>query len=132
VDSYPQPVDRETLFTATANERRRVADLIADLDDAQLATPSLCAGWDVKTVAAHLVSTLTDGLPGFCGKPCAVAALLAPLISLLGVMQNAQLLISPLTCADLPTSGGVHRPMDRAIRWQTCWYTAATSGFPLA
>jgi uncharacterized protein (TIGR03083 family) len=57
-------VDRERVFAATAAERRRLADLIDDLDDAQLATPSLCAGWDVKTVAAHLVSTLTDGLPG--------------------------------------------------------------------
>jgi uncharacterized protein (TIGR03083 family) len=35
------------------------------LDDAQLATPSLCAGWDVKTVAAHIVSTVTDGTDAF-------------------------------------------------------------------
>ncbi|HYB39101.1 MAG TPA: hypothetical protein VEF72_27520 [Mycobacterium sp.] len=26
-----------------------------------MATESLCTGWDVKTVAAHLVSPLTDG-----------------------------------------------------------------------
>ncbi len=35
------------------------------LDADQLATPSLCAGWDVKTVAAHLVSDFTDGFWGF-------------------------------------------------------------------
>jgi uncharacterized protein (TIGR03083 family) len=57
-------MDRECVFGATALERHRIADLVDGLDDAQLATPSLCAGWDVKTVAAHLVSTLTDGLPG--------------------------------------------------------------------
>ena len=35
--------------------------MIDGLDDAQLATQSLCAGWDVKTVAAHLVSVFADG-----------------------------------------------------------------------
>jgi uncharacterized protein (TIGR03083 family) len=54
-------VERDQIHTATAQERRRIADLIDDLDEAQLATPSLCAGWDVKTVAAHLVSVLAEG-----------------------------------------------------------------------
>jgi len=54
-------VDREQIHAATAQERRRIADLIDDLDEAQLATPSLCAGWDVKTVGAHLVSFLAEG-----------------------------------------------------------------------
>jgi uncharacterized protein (TIGR03083 family) len=54
-------VDRDQIHAATAQERRRIADLIDDLDEAQLATPSLCAGWDVKTVGAHLVSYLTAG-----------------------------------------------------------------------
>jgi uncharacterized protein (TIGR03083 family) len=35
--------------------------LLDALDDTQLATQSLCAGWDVKTVAAHLVSVFADG-----------------------------------------------------------------------
>lgn len=39
--------------------------MIEVLDDAQLAVPSLCVGWDVKTVAAHVVSTVLDGMPGF-------------------------------------------------------------------
>jgi uncharacterized protein (TIGR03083 family) len=42
-----------------------MADLIEPLSDEQLATSSLCAGWDVKTVAAHVVSTIDDGLPTF-------------------------------------------------------------------
>jgi uncharacterized protein (TIGR03083 family) len=58
-------IDRGRVFAAAADERHRIAGLVDDLDEAQLATPSLCAGWDIKTVAAHLVSTLTDGVGGF-------------------------------------------------------------------
>ena len=36
-------------------------------NDEQLATPSLCAGWDVKTVAAHLVSVFADSFWAFQG-----------------------------------------------------------------
>jgi uncharacterized protein (TIGR03083 family) len=63
VGRYPRRVDREGVLAATARERCRIADLIDSLDEAQLATPSLCAGWAVKTVAAHLVSMLIDGPP---------------------------------------------------------------------
>jgi len=55
------PVEREQIFRAVATERRNIADLVDTLDDQTLATPSLCAGWDVKTVAAHLVSVFADG-----------------------------------------------------------------------
>jgi uncharacterized protein (TIGR03083 family) len=47
------PVDREQIFAATARMRRDLADLLERLDDRALATPSLCAGWDVLTCAAH-------------------------------------------------------------------------------
>ena len=53
-------MEREKIFDAVATERRRIADLVDTLDEAALATPSLCAGWDVKTVAAHLVSVFAD------------------------------------------------------------------------
>jgi uncharacterized protein (TIGR03083 family) len=53
-------VDKEFVFAAVASERREIAALIDGLDDTQLATPSLCTGWDVKTVAAHLVSVFAD------------------------------------------------------------------------
>ena len=53
-------VDREFVFAAVADQRRQIATLIEGLDDAQLTVPSLCAGWDVKTVAAHLVSVFAD------------------------------------------------------------------------
>jgi uncharacterized protein (TIGR03083 family) len=58
-------VNREFVFDAVAYERRKLACLLDDLDDAQWATPSLCAGWDVKTVAAHVVSTVLDGTSAF-------------------------------------------------------------------
>jgi uncharacterized protein (TIGR03083 family) len=54
-------VNGDQIHVATAQDRRRIADLIDDLDETQLATPSLCAGWDVKTVGAHLVSFLAEG-----------------------------------------------------------------------
>ncbi|MGB7868910.1 MAG: maleylpyruvate isomerase family mycothiol-dependent enzyme [Mycobacterium sp.] len=58
-------VDQQFVFAAVAQERRQLASLLNDLDGAQLATPSLCLGWDVKTVAAHVVSTVDDGMSGF-------------------------------------------------------------------
>jgi uncharacterized protein (TIGR03083 family) len=54
-------MERAQIHTAVAEERRSIADLIDNLDKTQLATSSLCAGWDVKTVGAHLVSILADG-----------------------------------------------------------------------
>lgn len=60
-------IDNERVFAAVADERRHIADLIDSLDNAQLATPSLCAGWDVKTVAAHLVSVFDDSFWVFMG-----------------------------------------------------------------
>jgi uncharacterized protein (TIGR03083 family) len=70
-------VDREHLFAAVANERRQIATLVEGLDVAQLATPSLCSGWDVKTVAAHLACSVTTDSRWSCGQLCAAAAWLA-------------------------------------------------------
>jgi uncharacterized protein (TIGR03083 family) len=60
-------VDRNLVFSAVASQRREIADLIDDLDDEQLATPSLCTGWDVKTVAAHVLSVFADSFWVFMG-----------------------------------------------------------------
>nr|MDQ3294690.1 maleylpyruvate isomerase N-terminal domain-containing protein [Actinomycetota bacterium] len=38
-------------------QRRRLADVLGGLDDAQWAAPSRCEAWSVKDVVAHLVST---------------------------------------------------------------------------
>ena len=48
-------VDADLTFALIAAERRRLADLLAGLDEAQWAHDSLCAGWTVRQVAAHLV-----------------------------------------------------------------------------
>lgn len=46
--------DEQIFAIATAN-RRLAADMFAGLTDDQWRTPSLCAGWTVREVAAHLV-----------------------------------------------------------------------------
>lgn len=48
------PTDDE-VFGMIAEERRALADLLDTLTPEQWATPSLCAGWTVREVAAHLV-----------------------------------------------------------------------------
>ena len=58
-------VDRPSAFAAVADERRQLADLLDGLSEQELALPSLCAGWDIKTVAAHIVSTIVDGTTTF-------------------------------------------------------------------
>jgi uncharacterized protein (TIGR03083 family) len=51
-------VDADQVFRASARERREKADLLDGLDEEQLDTSSLCAGWQVRTVAAHLVTAV--------------------------------------------------------------------------
>jgi uncharacterized protein (TIGR03083 family) len=58
-------MDTEAIFAASAAERRTFADVLAGLDTAQLATPSLCGGWDIATVGAHLACAITTRLPVF-------------------------------------------------------------------
>jgi uncharacterized protein (TIGR03083 family) len=53
--------DHQRIFAAAANERRNIATLVEGLNATQLATPSLCAGWDIKTVAAHLEYAVSKG-----------------------------------------------------------------------
>lgn len=48
----------DDLQQRTAANRRTVARLFAQLDDAQLDTPSLCAGWTCRDVLGHLVMSL--------------------------------------------------------------------------
>lgn len=48
----------------SARNRRALADLVESLDAEQLAAPSLCSAWDVRTVAGHVASVLTMSLPG--------------------------------------------------------------------
>jgi hypothetical protein len=56
--------DHQFFFAAVADQRRQIATLAECLDGTQMATPSLCSGWDVKTVLAHLVASVSEGFWG--------------------------------------------------------------------
>jgi len=47
-------MDREQSWSIIIEHRRAVADLLDTLTDQEWETPSLCAGWRVRDVAAHL------------------------------------------------------------------------------
>lgn len=50
-------MDRETCWQVIEQQRRAIADLLTDLSPGQWETPSLCAGWRVHEVAAHVALT---------------------------------------------------------------------------
>jgi uncharacterized protein (TIGR03083 family) len=52
----------------TAANRLVLADLFAGLDDQQLSTPSLCAGWTCRDVLGHLVMPLEVGFMRFLAE----------------------------------------------------------------
>ena len=58
------PVTRD-IGTATAANRRLLADFFDRLTDDQLTTPSLCSAWTVREVLGHLVMPFTGSLSGF-------------------------------------------------------------------
>ena len=47
-------MDEDDLWAAIDEQRARTADLLATLTEAQWQQPSLCPGWTVRDVAAHL------------------------------------------------------------------------------
>ncbi len=47
-------MDVDDVWRSIDSERLSLADLLDDLSPAEWATPSLCAGWLVRDVAAHL------------------------------------------------------------------------------
>jgi uncharacterized protein (TIGR03083 family) len=108
-------VDREFVFAAVADQRRRIARLLDGLDDTQLATPSLCAGWDVKTVAAHVVSTVTDGTPAFLGlalRRRSMARAIDELARRGGQLPAAEIAVRLRGCADRRISPPLFGPLD--------------------
>ena len=50
-----------TLWTTIHAERSALADDLSQLDDAAWTTPSLCAGWTVQDVVAHLTAGASIG-----------------------------------------------------------------------
>ncbi|MFF2551915.1 maleylpyruvate isomerase family mycothiol-dependent enzyme [Nocardia sp. NPDC058058] len=47
-------MDRESSWRIIEQQRLAIADLLADLSDAEWEQPSLCPGWRVRDVAAHI------------------------------------------------------------------------------
>nr|WP_156764935.1 maleylpyruvate isomerase family mycothiol-dependent enzyme [Mycobacterium sp. 1081908.1] len=108
-------VDRELVFAAVADERRLIASLIDQLDDEQLAAPSLCAGWDIKTVAAHLVSVIADSFWVFMGTAVRRGGMARAIDEL--ARRRAQLPSSDIAatlrkCADHALSPPLFGPLD--------------------
>jgi len=118
----------EAIFAASAAERRTVADLLESLDEGQLRTPSLCTGWDVRTVAAHLAGAVSPSKRAF----------MLALVRSTGNMHSANdatareharqpvaQIVETLRHADSRFAPPVVGPEGR---WPTSWCTAATCG----
>jgi uncharacterized protein (TIGR03083 family) len=56
-------MERDAVWQAIDAERQSLADLFDDLSPAEWETPSLCAGWRVRDVAAHLTLSQMGALP---------------------------------------------------------------------
>ncbi len=62
-------MDRESKWQVISEQRRVLADLLAELDDEQWERPSLCAQWRIRDVAAHVALTpQSPGLPAILAK----------------------------------------------------------------
>ncbi|MFI1991986.1 maleylpyruvate isomerase N-terminal domain-containing protein [Actinoplanes sp. NPDC020271] len=53
------------VYAMTTANRLLIADVLDGLDDAQWRTPTLCAGWTVREMAAHLVQPMLVGFGKF-------------------------------------------------------------------
>jgi uncharacterized protein (TIGR03083 family) len=56
------------VWTVIHSERKALSDDLAQLSAAQWATPSLCGGWTVRDVLAHMTATARMTPPKFFGK----------------------------------------------------------------
>jgi len=53
------------IWEMIAHQRRHLADLLDNLDEAQWRTPSLCADWTVREVVGHLITPFAWGTAKF-------------------------------------------------------------------
>ena len=58
----------DSIWPTVAAERRSLADDLASLSDAQWDTPSLCDGWSVRDVLAHMTATAKISTAAFFPK----------------------------------------------------------------
>ncbi|WP_322921276.1 maleylpyruvate isomerase family mycothiol-dependent enzyme [Nocardioides renjunii] len=59
------PMDADDVFARTTRNRRAAADLLASLTPDQWQAPTLCEGWTVRHLAAHLVQPMVVGFGRF-------------------------------------------------------------------
>lgn len=55
----------QQIYAWTSRNRLLIADVLASLDDADWDTPTLCSGWTVHHLAAHLTQPIFVGFPRF-------------------------------------------------------------------
>lgn len=58
-------MDADAVFAHVARQRGAAADMFEGLTAEQLATPSLCDGWSVQVLAAHMALPMTLSKAGF-------------------------------------------------------------------
>jgi uncharacterized protein (TIGR03083 family) len=58
-------MSREQLFARTSRNRLTIAELLGSLDTVQWDAATLCEGWTVRHVAAHLLQPMLVGFPRF-------------------------------------------------------------------
>src|SRR4051794_41658976 len=61
-------LDRDAVWASIDDERSSLADLLDDLGEEEWVHPSLCDGWRVRDVAAHL-TLATAGVRDMAGPP---------------------------------------------------------------
>jgi uncharacterized protein (TIGR03083 family) len=61
-------MDKAEVWAVIHAERKTLADDLQSLTDAQWDTPSLCSGWSVRDVLAHMTATARMTPPKFFGK----------------------------------------------------------------
>ncbi len=65
IRSMTENMNEKLIRSETIAERTRLTDLLAGLTEEQWATPSLCEGWRVREVAAHLSMPFRLSVPQF-------------------------------------------------------------------
>jgi uncharacterized protein (TIGR03083 family) len=68
MDDSHNELNEEAIFAAIADERRQLADLFDSLDARQLASASMCAGWTVHHVAAHVTTLFNISMPAMAWR----------------------------------------------------------------
>jgi uncharacterized protein (TIGR03083 family) len=54
------PLGRDEALVLASEESRRMAELLASLDDADWARPTECPAWDVRALAGHVLGGMED------------------------------------------------------------------------